>query len=317
MCMRGSAVSAACTGAPSRPIRSTSPSLTARASAWYCMRGLRPRSPSTITAVRMTVYLSLLAGRCRPGLLLTPLVTSASAALGLVDAPGGRKVHSRPCRAWAAWRWSSPPARLAGARLLGSFDGQTAVTARHRLAPILARRGPDLRRRPRSTMCGRFRLARSWPSRCWRRRRRDGVGPADRAHHASPAQTWQLGWLAWPVTLALAGRPHQRVQPDRRHRRPGGRHRRHRRRGLRRDPDRPRPVRRSDAARRVRRRGARLPGLQLRAGLDLPRRRRQPGRRVRAGGDRHHRLAEGRDRAGRRRAAADLRAADRRRGERR
>ena len=52
--------------------------------------------------------------------------------------------------------------------------------------------------------------------------------------------------------------------------------------------------------------------LQLRAGVDLPRRQRQPGRRIPAGGDGDHRLAEGRDGAGRRRAADDLRAADRR-----
>ena len=42
----------------------------------------------------MTVYLSLLVAGALLSLLLTPLVTSASTALGLVDAPGGRKVHS-------------------------------------------------------------------------------------------------------------------------------------------------------------------------------------------------------------------------------
>lgn len=42
----------------------------------------------------MTVYLSLLLAGALIGLLVTPLVTSASMALGLVDAPGGRKVHS-------------------------------------------------------------------------------------------------------------------------------------------------------------------------------------------------------------------------------
>ena len=43
----------------------------------------------------MTVYLALLLAGAVLGLLFTPLVTSASTALGLVDAPGGRKVHSR------------------------------------------------------------------------------------------------------------------------------------------------------------------------------------------------------------------------------
>lgn len=42
----------------------------------------------------MTVYLALLGAGALLGLLFTPLVTSASMALGLVDAPGGRKVHA-------------------------------------------------------------------------------------------------------------------------------------------------------------------------------------------------------------------------------
>ena len=41
----------------------------------------------------MTPYLALLLAGTLLGLLLTPVVTSASIALGLVDAPGGRKVH--------------------------------------------------------------------------------------------------------------------------------------------------------------------------------------------------------------------------------
>jgi UDP-GlcNAc:undecaprenyl-phosphate GlcNAc-1-phosphate transferase len=42
----------------------------------------------------MTPYLALLSAGTLLGLLLTPAVTSASMSLGLVDAPGGRKVHS-------------------------------------------------------------------------------------------------------------------------------------------------------------------------------------------------------------------------------
>jgi UDP-GlcNAc:undecaprenyl-phosphate GlcNAc-1-phosphate transferase len=42
----------------------------------------------------MTVYLALVLAGLVFGLLLTPLVRSASFALGLLDAPGGRKVHS-------------------------------------------------------------------------------------------------------------------------------------------------------------------------------------------------------------------------------
>jgi UDP-GlcNAc:undecaprenyl-phosphate GlcNAc-1-phosphate transferase len=47
-----------------------------------------------MTAVRMTLYLALLLAGALFGLLFTPAVTSASISLGLVDAPGGRKVHS-------------------------------------------------------------------------------------------------------------------------------------------------------------------------------------------------------------------------------
>jgi UDP-GlcNAc:undecaprenyl-phosphate GlcNAc-1-phosphate transferase len=42
----------------------------------------------------MTLYLALGVAGALCGLLFTPLVSSASIALGLVDAPGGRKVHS-------------------------------------------------------------------------------------------------------------------------------------------------------------------------------------------------------------------------------
>lgn len=42
----------------------------------------------------MTLYLALLLAGTTLGLLLTPAVTSASMSFGLVDAPGGRKVHS-------------------------------------------------------------------------------------------------------------------------------------------------------------------------------------------------------------------------------
>lgn len=41
----------------------------------------------------MTLYLALILAGTLLGLLLTPVVTSASMSLGLVDAPGGRKVH--------------------------------------------------------------------------------------------------------------------------------------------------------------------------------------------------------------------------------
>src|SRR5918993_484152 len=42
----------------------------------------------------MTLYLTLILAGTAFGLILTPLVSAASSSLGLVDAPGGRKVHS-------------------------------------------------------------------------------------------------------------------------------------------------------------------------------------------------------------------------------
>ena len=44
----------------------------------------------------MTLYLTLVVAGTALGLVLTPLVSSASSALGLVDAPDGRKVHLVP-----------------------------------------------------------------------------------------------------------------------------------------------------------------------------------------------------------------------------
>src|SRR5262245_40701478 len=51
--MCGSSVRDLGRGTPSYPMRSTSTPLAARARAWYCIRGLRPRSPATTTAARM------------------------------------------------------------------------------------------------------------------------------------------------------------------------------------------------------------------------------------------------------------------------
>src|SRR5688572_4902680 len=48
--MRGSPVMRLESGVPSRPTRSTSTPFDTSASAWYCMRALRPRSPSATTA---------------------------------------------------------------------------------------------------------------------------------------------------------------------------------------------------------------------------------------------------------------------------
>ena len=129
-------------------------------------------------------------------------------------------------------------------------------------------------------------------------------------------QTWQLGVLSWPVTLAwivgltnafnlidgidglaagiavIAGTTCAAILIGRGH------------------------VAEAMLLVRARRGGAGLSRLQLRAGLHFPRRWRQPGLRLRAGDDGDHRVAKGRHGAGRRRAAPDLCAADCRRAER-
>src|SRR5919108_532813 len=51
--MRGCARSSACAGLPAQATTSTSTRWAASASAWYCMRGLRPRSPSTTVVTRI------------------------------------------------------------------------------------------------------------------------------------------------------------------------------------------------------------------------------------------------------------------------
>ena len=215
-----------------------------------------------------------------------------------------------PSRGWAVW-----PSSLAG---------ESRPVARHALrsrpggsirldddAPILHRGRPDFSGRPGRRRARTGRGAEAAASSSRRRRVMMSVGPPDRADHGAGLDVAaRLGRVAGD--RGVAGRPHQRVQPDRRRRRARRRHHGDGRRRLRRDPRRARSRAGSDAARRLRRRGDRLPVLQLRAGVDLPRRQRQPARRIRARRDRDHRLAEGRDGAGHRRAAADLRAADRR-----
>ncbi|HUE89953.1 MAG TPA: MraY family glycosyltransferase [Vicinamibacterales bacterium] len=79
----------------------------------------------------MTVYLALLMAGAILGLLLTPLVTSASTALGLVDAPGGRKVHS-----------TAVP-RVGGLAIV--VAASTALLLVVRLMPAVGIAGPDFR----------------------------------------------------------------------------------------------------------------------------------------------------------------------------
>src|SRR5881296_1812351 len=60
--MRGSSVMRLDSGVPSRPTRSTSTPFATSACAWYCMRALRPRSPSATTAALIREKYSLEGG---------------------------------------------------------------------------------------------------------------------------------------------------------------------------------------------------------------------------------------------------------------
>ena len=161
------------------------------------MRGLRPKSPSTTTAVRMTVYLALILAGSVLGLLLTPLVTSTSAALGLVDAPGGRKVHSRsvPRVGGVAITLAATLAVTA----ISLWQGEDSPVFRP-LAPILT--GAllvfgiglidDVRPQPAWLKMLVQMLAAGVVMGSGLLIERITIG----------SQTWQLGALSWPITLA-------------------------------------------------------------------------------------------------------------------
>lgn len=89
----------------------------------------------------MTVYLALLLTGLVLGLLFTPVVTSASAAVGLVDAPGGRKVHSTavPRVGGVAIVGAAIVALLAVTRMLDGIG--TPAPAFRPVAPIIVGAG--------------------------------------------------------------------------------------------------------------------------------------------------------------------------------
>jgi UDP-GlcNAc:undecaprenyl-phosphate/decaprenyl-phosphate GlcNAc-1-phosphate transferase len=147
----------------------------------------------------MTVYLSLLMGGVILSLMLTPLVRSASLALGLVDAPGGRKVHSGPVpRTGGSALLTAAMLSLAGVWLAQRSTGQTAV-ALAPLTPILIGAAlifavglfDDLRPLP------------VWPRVAIQVLAAAAVMSAglliERITVAG--QTWELGGAAWLVTL--------------------------------------------------------------------------------------------------------------------
>lgn len=148
----------------------------------------------------MTVYLTLVIAGTAFGALLTPLVSTASNALGLVDAPGGRKVHSVsvPRLGGVAVACAAALALLAVtpfAALLG-----TTVADLGSIAPILIGGAlvfavgvlDDLSGLP------------AWPKLFVQVAAAVIVMLSDlRVERISVAgQTWQLGFWSWPLTLA-------------------------------------------------------------------------------------------------------------------
>jgi UDP-GlcNAc:undecaprenyl-phosphate GlcNAc-1-phosphate transferase len=147
----------------------------------------------------MTVYLSLLVSGVVLSLVLTPLVRKISLALGLVDAPGGRKVHLNALpRVGGLAVIAAAGLSLAGARLLGSITGQTPPPLEP-LAPILIGTAvvfgiglfDDLRPLP------------VWPKLVAQALAAAAVMSAgvliERITIAG--QTWQLGLLSWAITF--------------------------------------------------------------------------------------------------------------------
>jgi UDP-GlcNAc:undecaprenyl-phosphate GlcNAc-1-phosphate transferase len=148
----------------------------------------------------MTVYLTLVLTGTMLGLILTPLVSSASAALGLLDAPGGRKVHSLSVPRVGGLAISlAAVLTLGGVALVGRWDGAAGPSLQP-IAPILLgaalvlavglfddvrtlRAGPKLAVQVTAAllvMVSGLRIERI----------------------TLAGETWQLGLLAWPVTLA-------------------------------------------------------------------------------------------------------------------
>jgi UDP-GlcNAc:undecaprenyl-phosphate GlcNAc-1-phosphate transferase len=148
----------------------------------------------------MTVYLALLVSGAALALLFTPLIASASLALGLVDAPGGRKVHL-----------TSVP-RIGGlAIFLAAALASVAVTATEQWtgigAPALGPMVPILLGTTLVFAVGLvddFKTLPAWP--------KLGVQIVAAAVVMASGllierltlggQTWQLGWLSYPITLA-------------------------------------------------------------------------------------------------------------------
>lgn len=146
----------------------------------------------------MNVYLIVLAACTLLSLLLTPLVTAAALAIGLVDAPGGRKVHlvSVPRVGGVAVVLAAGLALTGVIWLAPSAAGLPPLTP---IAPILA--GTAL-----VFSIGLIDDVRGLP--VWPRLTVQALAAVEVMASGLlieritiSGQTWPLGLLAWPVTL--------------------------------------------------------------------------------------------------------------------
>ena len=148
----------------------------------------------------MTLYLALVLSGTLLALVLTPLVSTASVALGLVDAPGGRKVHSSRIPRLGGVAVSAAAALALGSvPLLFPSPSPTVPETFDAITPILLGGAlvfavgvlDDVR-----------------PLSAWAKLAAQGIAAVivmqsglmiERFSIAGT--TWQLGLLGWPITL--------------------------------------------------------------------------------------------------------------------
>jgi UDP-GlcNAc:undecaprenyl-phosphate GlcNAc-1-phosphate transferase len=86
----------------------------------------------------VTVYLTLVIAGTACSAVLTPLVSAAANTLGLVDAPGGRKVHSAPVPRLGGLAVAAAGALALGAAALLSSAPRASLSPLAGMTPILA-----------------------------------------------------------------------------------------------------------------------------------------------------------------------------------
>jgi UDP-GlcNAc:undecaprenyl-phosphate GlcNAc-1-phosphate transferase len=148
----------------------------------------------------MTVYLTLVIAGTAFGAVLTPLVSTASTALGLVDAPGGRKVHSVSVPRLGGLAIACAAAlSLAAVAQLAPRLGGGAIADLRSILPILVGGALVLAIGLLDDLTG----LPPWPKLFVQIAAAMIVMQSDlRVERITVAgQTWQLGLWSWPVTL--------------------------------------------------------------------------------------------------------------------